>query len=144
MFLSNPAASTFMGQLQDAPCFSYLACAWCASKSVPPLSGTSLLHCRRRRRLDSRNPKNYSSVVSRARIRQINHTLQPMIRTGELVKALKAIGVETPPRPVPPFEVIPELPTVAEIELDEAYQRHCREWIAAVAQIYSHHFPDGA
>jgi hypothetical protein len=61
-----------------------------------------------------------------------------------LVKALNAIGVETPPRPVPPFEVIPELPAAAEIELDDAYQRECRAWIAAVAEIHKQHFPIGA
>ena len=66
-----------------------------------------------------------------------------MIRTGELVKALSAIGVETPRRPVPPFEVFPELPTAAQKELDEAYQQQCREWIAAVAAIYRQHFPQG-
>ena len=64
-----------------------------------------------------------------------------MFATSKLVKTLTAIGVNTPPRPIPPFEHIPDHPTEDEIGADKLYQQQCHEWKDAVQEIHRQHFP---
>ena len=63
-----------------------------------------------------------------------------MIKTALLAEELRSIGITPPPRPEPPFDVLPEDPTEPQRELDRAYQAACVEWIKAVASLhYRHH-----
>ena len=64
-----------------------------------------------------------------------------MLKTGNLVIALQAVGVPTPPRPVPPFEQVPCNPTPEDIRADQDYQQQCLDWIAEIKLLHLRHFP---
>lgn len=66
-----------------------------------------------------------------------------MRKTALKVKALEAVGVIAPARPVPPMPYVPADPTPEEIELDRIYQEACLQWIAEVDALYRAHLPDG-
>lgn len=63
-----------------------------------------------------------------------------MIKSAQRVTELAAIGVHTPPRPQPPFEVVPGAPIAEDSVRDAEYQAACAAWTEAVACLYAGHF----